>query len=161
MWFLSGFEYINIQIDPIKKKIEVFTHEFHKQQPRFSSYLKKINISVLTLIRQQDKLPGLPYEGSKITILINNTITGQVRHIDFLPECLFMFGLKTKGKIAISSLTITGKQRLRPEYLDIGIWQQSIKPTTAENVNALIKGVKKAAEKMFRFSLLLRQVLQD
>ncbi len=144
--FLAGFEYINLRIDLEKRKLDVFTHEFHKNQPRFSTNLKAPKIKSITLIREQDQLPGLPYEGSRISILVNNTEIAKVRNIDFLPECLFMLGLKTKGKVAISGFEISGKKRPRPEYLETGIWQQSIKPTTEENVNGLIEGMKKAAE---------------
>ncbi len=144
--FLAGFEYINLRIDFRKKTLHVFTHEFHKTQPRLSTALKSTNISKISIIRQKDELPGLPYEGSAVDILVNNSRVAQVRNIDFLPESLFMFGLKGKGKIAVSHFKISGNTRPRPEYLDVGIWQQSIKPTIEENVNSLIKGVKKAAE---------------
>ncbi|MCM8759589.1 MAG: hypothetical protein NC906_07475 [Candidatus Omnitrophica bacterium] len=143
--FLAGFEFISLEINFARKSIEVFTHEFHKKQPRFSGKLNFGNVKTISLLRNQDKLPGLPYEGSKINILINNSNVGEIRNIDFLPECLFMFGLKTKGKIAVSGFELSGKNRPRPEYLEIGIWQQSVKPTIKENVDGLIKGVQKAA----------------
>ncbi|MCM8788864.1 MAG: hypothetical protein NC907_03635, partial [Candidatus Omnitrophica bacterium] len=107
--------------------------------------MEKRNIKTVSVIREEDDLPGLPYEGSRITVLINGRCVAKVGNIDFLPECLFMIGLKTKGKISISRLKISGKTRPRPEYLEIGIWQQSIKPTTRENVDCLIEGVRKAA----------------
>ncbi|MCX7705448.1 MAG: hypothetical protein N2115_04235 [bacterium] len=143
--FLAGFEYINLVVDHKKGNVQVFTHEFHKKQPRFSTAFAAKKIKTITLIRNQDTLPGLSYEGCRVNILINNSNVGEIRHIDFLPECLFMFGLKTKGKIAIAGFSISGKRRPRPEYLEIGIWQQSIKRTIRENVDSLIEGVKKAA----------------
>lgn len=143
--FLVGFEYITLVVNCSKKSIEVFTHEFHKKQPRFSITFTTKKIRSITLVRNKDVLPDLPYEGSKINILINNSNSGEVRNIDFLPECLFMFGLKTKGRIAISGLEISGTRRPRPEYLEVGIWQQSVKKTISENVYGLIEGVKKAA----------------
>lgn len=144
--FLAGFEYIQIRIDFKKKTLQIFTHEFHKLQPRLLTTFKVKNVNKISVIRDMDNLPGLPYEGSKITLLINESLIAKIGNIDFLPESLFMFGLKGKGRIAISHFMISGKKRPRPEYLNVGIWQQSIKPTTRENVNSLIRGVKKATE---------------
>ncbi|HOK80466.1 MAG TPA: nitrilase-related carbon-nitrogen hydrolase [bacterium] len=144
--FLAGFEYINITFDFKNCELKLFTHEFHKQQPRYSINNKVSHVSSISIIRNQDILEGLPYEGSQVQILINNHNIGTIRNIDFLPESLFMLGLKGKGKIAISHFKISGPLRPRPEYLNIGIWQQSKKPTTEENVDALIEGVKRASE---------------
>ncbi|HON05225.1 MAG TPA: hypothetical protein P5065_04590 [Candidatus Ratteibacteria bacterium] len=144
--FLAGFEYINIKIDFRKNILYLSTHEFHKPQPRLSIVLKSKKITKISVIRQKDVLLGLPYEGSLVHILINDSRIAEVRNIDFLPESLFMFGLQGKGRIAISKFRISGNNRPRPEYLNVGIWQQSIKLTTERNVNCLIKGVRKSAE---------------
>ncbi|MCM8764654.1 MAG: hypothetical protein NC907_03630 [Candidatus Omnitrophica bacterium] len=36
--FLAGFEYIDIRIDLKKKKLHLYTHEFHKKQPVFFNF---------------------------------------------------------------------------------------------------------------------------
>jgi len=144
--FLAGFEYINFHFDFSKQYLKIFTHEFHKHQPRFEGKITRKLLSKISVIRNTDTLKDVPYEGSEVKLLFDDYEVVKLGNIDFLPECLFMFGLKGKGTLTLSSFSIEGKQRPRPEYLRVGIWQQSTKPTTKENVDALIRGTKIAAE---------------
>ena len=57
-----------------------------------------------------------------------------------------MFGLSGPGEITLSSCTIEGDPRPRPEHVTVGIWQQSRDIKTHESVDGLIKGVQEAAE---------------
>ena len=143
--FQAGFEYIRFELDLASGELAVRTHEFHKAQPRLARRVAPPKSSI-ALTRERDDLPGLPYEGSRVTLLIDGGEAAVLEQIDFLPESLFMFSLRGKGQITLSSLTITGPERPRPEFVNVGVWQQSIKPTTGANVDALIVGVRQAAE---------------
>ncbi len=142
--FLGGFEYITFELDFVTGRIEMRTHEFHKPQPRLA---KQVSTSFrnLKLVRERDRLPGLPYEGSRVTLLLDDRTVLSAGEIDFLPESHCLFGLKGTGELSLSRFSIAGPARPRPEYVSVGLWQQSCKPTTAENVNALIEGVRQGA----------------
>ncbi len=56
-----------------------------------------------------------------------------------------MFGFKGPGEVSLASFSIDGPERPRPEFVHVGLWQQSGKPTTTENVQALTEGVRQAA----------------
>ena len=143
--FLGGFEFITIKLNLENGDLRVETHEFHNAQPRFQKRVK-VPLSSIQLIREKDRLPGLPYSGSAIRLQFDGKTVAAVGAIDFLPESQFMFGLKGPGEITLNSFSITGPPRPRPEYVHVGIWQQAGKPTTAENVNGLIRGVREAAK---------------
>jgi len=143
--FLAGFEFVTFELDLTTGALRILTHEFHKEQPRFSAKVAT-DFSRITVVRERDELPGLPYEGCRVELRLDDRLVAQVGQIDFLPESLFMFGLKGPGELSLAAFSITGPQRPRPEYVRVGLWQQGNKPTTAENVNALIPGVRQAAE---------------
>jgi len=143
--FLVGFEFITFELDLANGALKIHTHEFHKFQPRFVGKVSTA-FTKIKLIHEKDSLPGLPYEGSSVKLLLDDKPGARVGEIDFLPESLFKFGFNGKGEISIASFSIHGKPRPRPEYVHVGIWQQKGKPTTAENVNALIEGVRKASD---------------
>lgn len=140
-----GFEFIMWELDLASGRLEVFTQEVHKPQPRFAGTLPT-KFNSLKLVRERDNLPGLPYEGSAVQLLLDDRPVAHVGEIDFLPESLFMFGLKGPGELSLASFSTHGPERPRPEYVRVGIWQKNNKPTTAENVNSLIEGVRQAAE---------------
>lgn len=142
--FLAGFEYVHMELDLTSRDLKILTHEFHKAQPRFMGKAPA-EFSNLKIRREQDALPGLPYEGSSVTIVMDDKEVARVGEIDFLPESLMSFGLKSRGEFTLSSVTVSGPQRPRPEYVNVGLWQQNIKPTTRENVEALLEGVRQAA----------------
>jgi hypothetical protein len=142
--FLAGFEFITFEMDFEQQRLAIRTHEFHKSQPRFAGRFP-VGATALRIVRRRDRLPGLPYEGSRVDVFCDGALCAEVGAIDFLPESLFMFGLKGAGEVSLSSFAISGGARPRPEYVHIGAWQQSIKPTTAENVECLIEGVRQAA----------------
>ena len=142
--FLGGFENITVEFNTATGQLDILTHEFHKAQPRFTGKATT-DFSKITLIREKDDLPGLPYEGSAIKILLDGKLAASLGQIDFLPQSHFMFGLKGKGSVTLSSFAIHGNERPRPEFTNVGIWQQAPKPTTAENVDALIEGVRQGA----------------
>ncbi len=143
--FLVGFEYITFELDLSSGDLQVLTHEFHKPQPRAHAKAGA-GFSSLSVTRKRCDLPGLPYEGSSVVLRLDGEVAAEVDAIDFLPESLFMFGLKGPGELSLASFSIIGPTRPRPEYLHVGLWQQGIKPTTAENVNVLLEGVRQAAD---------------
>ena len=143
--FIGGFEFITSEFDFSTGKLRILTHEFHKVQPRFETTVPRA-FSTISFCRSRSDLPGLPYEGSCLEIFFDGHSAGRVEHIDFLPESLVTFGLKGPGTFALSSFSIFGPKRPRPEYITVGIWQQSIKKTTAQNVDSLIEGVRQAAD---------------
>lgn len=142
--FLAGFENITVELDTATGQLDILTHEFHKAQPRFSGKATT-EFSTITLIREKDDLPGLPYEGSAIKVLLDGEVVAHLGEIDFLPQSHFMFGLKGRGLVSLSSFTIRGQDRPRPEFIDVGIWQQSARDRTLGNVDALIEGVRQGA----------------
>lgn len=143
--FLDGFEQITLELNCSTGELNISTHEYHKQQPRLVSRVGT-DFSKLTFVRESDPLGSLPYEGSLIKLLLDDKLVAQLGEIDFLPESHIMFGLKGKGEVSISSFAIRGPQRPRPEFVEIGIWQQSDKSDTAKNVDALIEGVRRGAQ---------------
>lgn len=143
--FLAGFENINLELNLTTGQLEINTHEFHKNQPRLATKITS-EFSKLTCTRQSSPLPGLPYEGSSIKLFLDGKLVAQLDAIDFLPESHIMFSLKGKGEVSLSSFAIRGPQRPRPEFLEVGLWQQSGKTDTEKNVDALITGVRQAAD---------------
>jgi len=143
--FTGGLEYLATQLDLTTGQIKVITHEAHKPQPRFIGP-SRAEFSKLSLIREEDALPGLPYEGSAIRILLDDREVARVGEADFLPESDIMFRLVGEGELVVSSVAVSGPERPRPEYVHVGAWQQSVKSATAENVEALTEGVRQAAE---------------
>lgn len=142
---LAGFEFITAEINLTTGELVIHTHESHKPQPRLKTTVAT-GFTTARLIRRRDKLPGLPYEGVAVTLVLDGQAAVEVAQIDFLPECLVRFALKGPGEMSVSHLTIAGPARPRPEYVHLGLWQQRIKPTTAQNVDGLIEGVRQAAE---------------
>lgn len=140
-----GFEYITCELDFKTGDLAIHTHEAHKRQPRFSGRVAT-RFKTLSVVRERDALLGLPYAGSSVTLLFDGKPGARVGQIDFLPESLFMFSLQGPGEYSLSHLTITGLPRPRPEYANVGVWKQDSKPTTRENVDALINGVQQAAQ---------------
>jgi predicted amidohydrolase len=143
--FLGGFEHITFEVDLTAGDLQIRTHEFHKAQPRYCGKVQT-KFSNLKVIREKDDLPGLPYEGSSVVLLLDDEPVANVGQIDIIPETLFTFGFKGPGEISLASFSIFGPKRPRPEYVRVGLWQQSSKPTTAQSVNALIEGVRQASE---------------
>lgn len=140
----AGFEYITLELDLTRGELEVHTHEYHKLQPRYKGRCRT-DFSNIKLLREKDHLPGLPYEGSAIRLLLDDELAASVGEIDFLPECIATIGLKGPAEITLQSVSFYGSTRPRPEYIHVGAWQ-SAKETTAENVNALLEGARRAAE---------------
>lgn len=143
--FISGFEYIRLELALNDGTLAISTHEAHKAQPRLHTRVP-VNFHRIRLIRERDTLPGLPYEGDKITLVLDETPVACVGEIDYLPESLFMFGLCTPGEVSFAAWSISGPPRPRPEYAHVGLWQQKAKPTMEANVTALLAGVRQAAE---------------
>ncbi len=143
--FIAGFEFIKVEVNLEHGGLRVNTHEFHKAQPRFEGRVK-VPTESIQVIRESDRLPGLPYSGSSVRLLFDGQEVARVGEIDFLPESMFMFGLKGPGEITLASFSIAGPPRPRPEYVRVGIWQQQVKPSTAENVDGLVRGVREAAD---------------
>ena len=143
--FQVGFEYARFELDLSKGALAVRTHEFHKEQPRLAGKVQT-GFRSIRLVREPDALPGLPYEGSRIVLLLDDEPAGCVGEVDLLPECLCAFGLIGPGEARLASWSVRGGARPRPEYVRVGLWQQSVKPTTRQNVDALIAGVQQAAE---------------
>jgi predicted amidohydrolase len=147
--FLSGFEFIRLELNLTNGTAEIHTHEWHKAQPRV-----RVNVAAtvgtaftnIKLHREADSLPGLPYPGAAITLLLDDKPVLRVPHVDFLPESLVMLGVKGVGQVSLSHFALTGPPRPRPEYVSVGIFQSSPKLTTAANVDGLIDGVRQAAE---------------
>lgn len=118
--FLAGFEMIIVKVGFDCGDVEVVTHEYHKVQPRSRTKIST-DFSRLALIREADRLPGLPYEGSKLTVLVDGKEALRIGNIDFLPESHIMFGLDGKGRIGLSSFAIRGPERPRAvEPMDRG-----------------------------------------
>jgi predicted amidohydrolase len=143
--FVTGFELILAELNLTTGDLIVRTHEAHKRQPRFAGKVTAPTRSI-AMKRERDVLPGLPYPGVAITILIDGQPAARVGQIDFLPEALFNFGLEGPGTVSFSHWTHTGNKRPRAEYLRIGIWQKNNKANTRESVDSLKVGVRKAAE---------------
>jgi len=143
--FIGGFEFIYLELDLGNGDLNVLTQEVHKLQPRLAAKVPT-KFSNLKLIREKDNLPGVPYEGSSIRLLLDDRPVASVGQIDFLPESLFMIGLKGPGEVSLASFSIYGPERPRPEYIHVGLWQKGNHPTTAQNVNSLIEGVRQAAQ---------------
>ena len=141
----AGFEYINFKLDLSSGELRLDTQEHHKAQPRLTTTVPTTFKSI-AVRRAEWPLPRLPYTGSSVTLQVDGRDVTRVDAIDFLPEAHFMFGLDGPGDITVSSFSIEGPQRPRPEHLIVGAWQQRIKPSTHESVDALIEGVRRAAE---------------
>jgi len=143
---LVGFEYIRVEIDLRSGALAVFTHEFHKPQPRLQTTVTTGFYS-LKLLRERDELPGLPYEGCAVTVLLDDRPAARVGEIDFLPESLATFGFKGPGEASLASWSIAGRPRPRPEYTHVGVWQQNQgnKPTNMDHARGLVEGVRQAA----------------
>jgi hypothetical protein len=155
--FLAGFEFITVELDHHSGEIRVLTHEYHKPQPRAQTSPSPsapgegrgegtAGFSRLVIELQKDRLPGLPYDGCAATVFLDDKPCAVVREIDFLPESMFMFGLKGAGEITLSSVNLAGKDRPRPEYVRAGLWQVGIKSTIAAHVDSLLEGVRQAAQ---------------
>ena len=142
---ISGFEYIRVELDLRTGAPSVFTHEFHKPQPRLIAKVPT-DFNELALLREVDTLPGLPYEGCKVTVLLDGKPAAVVGEIDYLPESMATFGLLGPGEISLASWSISGPPRPRPEYVHVGAWQKGNYATIDENVDALLDGVRQAAE---------------
>jgi len=142
--FSGSMEYITMELDLATGHIKVITHEHHKPTPRFEGKVDA-DFAALTVVRERDALPSLPYEGSAVKILLDGKTAAEVRRIDFLPECKLMFSLIGPGELTLRKVSLSGPPRPRPEYVRVGTWQQKIRPTTPANVDALIEGVRQAA----------------
>jgi len=143
--FLVGFEFISVELDLETGRLAVLTHEFHKEQPRLLVHVPRA-FSRLSLHRTQEPLHGLPYEGSRVRLSMDGENVAELGQIDFLPESHLMFGLKGKGTVTLSSVTISGPARPRPEFLTVGVWKKAGRPTIDENVESLVTGTRRAAE---------------
>ncbi|MHB0938551.1 MAG: nitrilase-related carbon-nitrogen hydrolase [Armatimonadota bacterium] len=144
---VSGFELIRVEIDLTTGALAVFTHEYHKQQPRLQATVRT-GFHSLKLLREQDDLPGLPYEGCSLTVLLDDKPAARVEEIDYLPESLATFGFKGPGEASLASWSISGAPRPRPEYAHVGLWQQNQrnKATNMDHARGLVEGVRQAAE---------------
>jgi predicted amidohydrolase len=144
---VSGFELISMELDLATGALAIFTHEYHKPQPRLQTTVTT-DFHRLKLLRERDDLPGLPYEGCAVTVLLDDRPAARVGEIDYLPESLAAFGFKGPGEASLASWSISGAPRPRPEYTHVGVWQQSQrnKPTNMDNARGLIEGVRQAAE---------------
>ena len=142
--FLAGFEYLRLELDLQRGELAVYTHEFHQPQPRLTAHVTT-DFHSLKLLREKGVLTGLPYEGSTLTVLLDDRPVARVEEIDLLPETLANFGLQGPGEASLASWSINGGPRPRPEYTHVGLWQQRIKPTNMENARGLIEGVRQAA----------------
>jgi len=142
--FLAGFEEITTELDLQTGALTIGTHEYHKPQPRQETRVPT-DFTSLAFVRERDELPGLPYEGSQLRVLVDGKPVAAVRNIDYLPESLLMFGLKGPGEISLASFSVRGPRRPRPEYVTVGVWQQSRDLKTADSVDGLIEGVRQAA----------------
>jgi len=144
---VSGFELIRMELDLTTGKLAIFTHEYHKPQPRLQTTVRT-GFHSLKLLREQDDLSGLPYEGCSVTVLLDDKPAAQVREIDYLPESLATFGFKGPGEASLASWSISGGPRPRPEYTHVGLWQQNQgnKPTNMDHARGLVEGVRQAAE---------------
>lgn len=140
----AGFEYIRVHIDWDAKRLEIFTHEFHKRQPRLATPIDPA-FNRVRFVREEDALPGLPYPGARVTVLLDDQPAITLPAIDFLHESWVMFGVEGTGEVSLESWSVRGRARPRPESLHVGAWQQSIRNSTVENVDALIEGVRQAA----------------
>jgi len=142
---LAGFEYIRVEVDLTSGTLAVYTHEFHKTQPRLVATVPT-KFTTLALHRERDELLGLPYEGCKVILLLDSKSVAVVGEIDYLPESLANFGLLGPGEFSLASWSMTGPPRPRPEYVHVGAWQKGNYATIDENMDALLDGVRKAAE---------------
>lgn len=143
--FLTGFEHIRVSIDLSDGDVAVETQEYHKPQPRLAAKNEKIDFETIRLVTQKDSLPGLPFEGWRLSVLLDEQCIAEVGEIDFLPETHCFFGFDGPGEATIRAWSISGPPRPRPEYTNVGIWQH-IKPNTRESVDSLIQGVRQGAE---------------
>jgi len=143
--FISGFEFIYIDLALENGAVSVRTHEFHKDQPRAVAAIAP-GSSTVVLERHADALPGLPYEGSKLTLHMDGEQVLSVGAIDYLPESHVMFGLQGKGEVTLRSLAISGPARPQPEYAHVGLWQQAPKASIRENADGLLAGIREAAQ---------------
>ena len=87
-------------------------------------YFKKYDFSTPL----DDNWEAIPNDGFSI-----NTNKRCLKEIDYLPESFFMIGLKGQGKVSLSSFSISGKERPRPEYINVGIFQKPDLATTIES----------------------------
>jgi hypothetical protein len=142
--FIVGFELMELWVNLETGEFELKTHEYHKAQPRMKGRMSA-GVKVLELVREACALPGVGYEGSRLTVVADGVVAGVSEGVDFLPESLLTLGFDGPGRVVIKKVEIQGPSRPRPEYAHVGVWQQSIKPTTRENVDGLVKGVRKAA----------------
>jgi hypothetical protein len=143
--FVAGFELIELWVDLGTGAMELKTHEYHKPQPRVKGKMPA-GVSVLEVIRESCALAGMDYPGCRVIVVADGKEVLRSEPIDFLPEALLTFGFDGPGRVVIKRVEISGEKRPRPEYVKIGVWQQSIKPTTRENVDGLLVGVRQAAE---------------
>ena len=142
--FVDGFEYTRVELDLSSGNLAVYTHEFHKPQPRLETNVTT-EFNCIRLVREKDVLPGLPFDGSRIVLLLDDQAVARVGEIDLLPESHCMFGFKGPGEVSIASWSISGPARPRPEYTHVGIWQH-MRDTAHESVDALIEGVRQGTE---------------
>ncbi len=145
MGFLVGFEFMELWVDWGTGEMELKTHEFHKAQPRMKGRAP-VGVKVLEVVREACELPGVAYEGSRLKVVADGKVVMASEGVDFLPESLLTLGFEGPGRVVIKRLEIEGGPRPRPEYAHVGVWQQSIKGTTRENVDGLLEGVRQAAE---------------
>lgn len=141
---LTGFEHVRVKIDLANGKIAVDTHEYHKPQPRLLSSASG-EFSTISLVTQKDSLPGLPFDGWRIALLLDDQCAAEVGQIDFLPETHCFFGFEGPGDVTLTSWSVSGPPRPRPEYINVGVWQQQ-RSTTRESVDSLVEGVRRGAE---------------
>ena len=141
--FLTGFEHIRVELDLSNGDIAVHTHEYHKAQPRLAA-TANVDFDSITLVTEKDSLPGLPFHGWRVAILLDDTQVAEVGQIDFLPESHCFFGFDGPGELTLASWSIAGAARPRPEYVNVGAWQHS-KANTRDSVDSLIEGVRQAA----------------
>lgn len=142
--YIAGFEYLRVELDLSTGDLAVRTHEFHKPQPRIATR-EATAFSAIRLVRETDALPGLPYAGSRLTVLLDDTPVATVSEIDYLPESHAMFGFNGPGEVSIASWSISGPPRPRPEYVHVGAWQKGNYATIDQNVDALLNGVREAS----------------
>jgi predicted amidohydrolase len=142
--FLTGFEHIRFEIDLDSGDVAAHTHEYHKAQPRLATTVNA-RFDSITLVTEVDSLPGLPFDGWRVAVLLDNKQVAEVGQIDFLPESHCFFGFDGPGELTLASWSIAGGPRPRPEYVNVGVWQHR-RPNTHDSVDSLIRGVRLAAE---------------
>ena len=142
--FLTGFEHIRVEVNLANGEIAFHTHEYHKPQPRLST-VANVDFNKISLVTEKDALPGLPFEGWRVTLLLDDEQVAVADQIDFLPETHCFFGFDGPGAVTLASWSIAGRPRPRPEYVNVGIWQHE-RDNTHDSVDSLIEGVRRGAE---------------